>query len=167
MRCVRHRHDHRQLGPQLDERAGVGTVAHVGQRAVGLDGDALEEVHAGNEVATAQSVLGQRHREAVARVRVLTVHATVAVPLLVAQAVRRAAEGVVRRAVGGGDRQEDATHVGEEERAGAEVRLPLHLDRVGHVQPFERLRRVVDEHVGARVAVEVGEPERGAAGQHP
>ena len=45
---------------------------------------------------------------------------------------------------------------------GAEVGLPLHLHRVGDVEPLDGLRGVVHEQVGAGVALEVGEPDRGA-----
>ena len=167
MRGVGHRDDHRELGAQLDDRAGVRAVAHERERAVGLDARALEEVDVGHDVAPAEPVLGQRHREAVARRwggrRARRRRRTS--PRCAGGSTRRRARRAWRSRVGG-DREEHATHVGEQERPGAEVGLPLHLDRVGHVEPFERLRGVVHEQVGAGVALEVGEPERRAPGQH-
>ncbi len=88
-----------------------------------------------------------------------------AAPVLrgVARRVRRTAQRVVASAGVGADRQQHPTHVGEQQRPRAEVRLPLHLHGVGDVEALDRARRAVREQVGAGVAAQVGEADPGAA----
>ena len=97
-------------------------------------GTPLKKLTLGTTSRRSEAVLGQRHREPVARVRMVTVDGAVAVLRRVAEPVRRAAQRVVAPAGVGDDRQEHAAHVGEQQRARAEVGLPLHLHRVGDVQ---------------------------------
>ncbi len=95
-------------------------------------------------------------------------HTTVPVLRGVARRVRRTAQRVVATTRVGGDRQQDPAHVGEQERPLTEVRLPLHLHGVGDVEPLDRARpRSRHEHVGAGVAVEIGEADPSAALEDP
>ena len=142
-------------GPRQLQRAVVGH-AHTG-----------EEVDSRGEVAVAQVVAGRGEREQVTGVRCRAVDATVAVARLVGPAVGVPAQRVVAAAGVVDDRHEHATEVGQQGGTGTQVGLPLHLHRVGGVEPLARLVGVEHLQVQAGVARQVRDAEHRAPGQAP
>ena len=58
---------------------------------------------------------------------------------------------------------EDPAHVGEEQAARTEVRVPLNLDRVRDIQTLDGTFGVEDQHGDTGVTVEVGEAKASTA----
>ena len=123
MRRVRDEHDHRQLAAQLDAVVRARRCRRSVRLPSGSTRTPWKNDTLGGDVARLEPVLGGRERRTMPR------------------AVARAAQRVVAPGVVGDDRRQHAALVGEQRMAGAEIRLPGDLHRVGDVQPLPRLRR--------------------------
>jgi hypothetical protein len=162
---VRDQEDHRHLGAQGDRGARPGGSLEARAAAV-VDPHALEERHRRRDVAAVEAVLGGAEHEQLPPGGGRALGGAVAVALGVARLGGGAEQGVV--AAGGvvDDGGEDTALVAEQELPGAGVDLPLHLHGVGDVEPLVGGVGVVQQDVRAGVAVDVGEADRRATGEH-
>ena len=130
-----------------------------------IDGHALEQGHASGGrsrgsrpcLASGQHQQGSRpHGDGLCAL-------TVAVAADVGRPVRRTAQRVVAPRGVGDERREHPPLVAQQQRAGAEVRLPLHLDGVGDVEPLPGIEGVEQQRGGRRRRREIGQADLRAA----
>ena len=160
--------DHVELGAQLDRRRRADASPSRRSAPSSSTRTALNRLTLGRDVAPVEAVLGQRRaRAGRGPFGCAPLHAAVAVPVVVGAPVRAPHRQSWRPLVSATIVISTRPMSESSSDAGAEVRLPLHLHRVGHVEPLGGLRGVVDEQLHAGVAVDVGEPQHGAAGQTP
>lgn len=164
VRHVRQQYGQRLLGPQGHRGAGPRGTDEL-QRAVRVDPQALEERQRRWQVPRRQPLLGRGQFEQLAPCGGAALRRTVAVTRGVARRRRRTAQGVVPAAGVRDQRGQHPTLVGQQQPPRAEVGVPLHLHRVGDVQPLPRAALDEQQQVRARGACRVGEPQLGATGQ--
>ena len=145
VRRVRDDDEHGQLGAQLDVRAGARPACRRSASAPSVvDAHALEEVDVGHDVAAVEPGLASATANRSRAFGWRAVHAAARRTSRSLRAGVDAPHSASWRAAGvGDDRQQHAAHVGEQQRARAEVGLPLHLHGVGHVEPLDRAARAL------------------------